>query len=283
VTAGTPCTSDGNVCTEDECDGAGTCAHPAGNPGAVCRASTGDCDAEEDCDGASVGCPGDLAEPDGTACDDGDACTTGDQCSGGVCDGGPPTVCALCETCDSLGGCVAAPRTDCKQSLVSGKSKLTVNDKTPDTSDGIVWKWGAGDETDLIDLADPLTTDDYALCIYEAPADTPLFTALVPAGGTCGTKPCWSAVGTTGFKYGDKEATPHGAQKTSARTGIATKAKALFKGKGVNLSASPYGMPAPPLATPVRVQLQVSGGACFEATYSSPITNLPGSFKATSD
>jgi|GEM_PF-1570122 len=54
--AGTPCTDDGNLCTDNECDGAGTCA----------------------------------ANGNTNTCDDGDACTTGDACQGdplGTCAG----------------------------------------------------------------------------------------------------------------------------------------------------------------------------------------------------
>ncbi len=47
---GTTCTDDGNVCTDDTCQG-GTCTHSANN----------------------------------ASCDDGNPCTTGDQCSGGSC------------------------------------------------------------------------------------------------------------------------------------------------------------------------------------------------------
>ncbi len=43
--AGTSCTADTNPCTLDQCDGTNvTCQHPAGNPGAVCRAAAGPCD-----------------------------------------------------------------------------------------------------------------------------------------------------------------------------------------------------------------------------------------------
>jgi hypothetical protein len=57
--AGETCTDDGNVCTTDECDGAGACDHPAGNAGTECRASGGVCDVAESCDGASTTCPAD--------------------------------------------------------------------------------------------------------------------------------------------------------------------------------------------------------------------------------
>src|SRR5947208_1688132 len=52
--SGTTSTDDGHVCTTDVCSGAGaTCTHPAGNPGAVCRAAAGECDVAETCPGAT--------------------------------------------------------------------------------------------------------------------------------------------------------------------------------------------------------------------------------------
>jgi cysteine-rich repeat protein len=50
---GTACTSDGDVCTDDTCDGAGSCLHPNNT----------------------------------APCDDGDPCTSSDVCSAGVCAG----------------------------------------------------------------------------------------------------------------------------------------------------------------------------------------------------
>ena len=37
--AGSACPDDANVCTTDQCDGAGVCTHPAGNGGTECRAT----------------------------------------------------------------------------------------------------------------------------------------------------------------------------------------------------------------------------------------------------
>jgi hypothetical protein len=116
--SGTPCTDDGEVCTVDECDGAGACTHPAGNAGTECRADTGECDVAEVCDGSSTTCPADgfessgtpcgdgsdtdctnpdtcdganacqsNDEPDGLMCDDGDITTAGDMCTSGICEG----------------------------------------------------------------------------------------------------------------------------------------------------------------------------------------------------
>ena len=64
--AGSPCT-DGNPCTDNACDGAGTC----------------------------------LATPNMALCSDGNVCTTADVCTAGVCVGGPPLNCDdgnLCTT-----------------------------------------------------------------------------------------------------------------------------------------------------------------------------------------
>ncbi|TMA66325.1 MAG: hypothetical protein E6J69_11085, partial [Deltaproteobacteria bacterium] len=48
----TTCADDGNPCTADVCDGDSMkCQHPAGNAGAVCRASAGVCDPAETCTG----------------------------------------------------------------------------------------------------------------------------------------------------------------------------------------------------------------------------------------
>jgi hypothetical protein len=76
--AGTPCTTDPNPCTDDECDGAGTCGHP-NNAG---------------------------------PCDDGDACTDPDTCSGGTCGGPAITTCTDGDGCCPA-GCDSVNDDDC--------------------------------------------------------------------------------------------------------------------------------------------------------------------------
>jgi hypothetical protein len=76
--SGTPCTDDGNVCTNDECDGQGACIHPDNVVG----------------------------------CDDGLFCTATDQCSGGSCvgSGDPCTGGTECnDACDEVGDTCADP------------------------------------------------------------------------------------------------------------------------------------------------------------------------------
>jgi hypothetical protein len=103
---GTPCTDDSNVCTNDICDGTGSCDHPdnsapcddglyctgadtcsagscslhAGDP---CPGPDGDADCIESCDEGADSCS--AMDLDGSACDDGIFCNAEDICFGGSC------------------------------------------------------------------------------------------------------------------------------------------------------------------------------------------------------
>src|SRR6185503_2117701 len=85
-TAGTPCATDNNACTVDECDGGGLCAYTAGNVGVECRAASAgfECDEPEECDGINPNCPADDVKPNGTLC----------RASAGDCD--------ILENCDGV-------------------------------------------------------------------------------------------------------------------------------------------------------------------------------------
>ena len=63
---------------------------------------------------------------------------------------------------------------------------LTIRNKTPDKGDLITWKWTKGAATTKAEFGDPLTSDDYALCIYDAGAL--VTSAVADAGGICGTQ-----------------------------------------------------------------------------------------------
>lgn len=110
---GTPCATDGEVCTNDQCDGTspncqhlantvacdngffcdgsdtcagGSCSVHAGNP---CVGPDGDANCAESCNETGDTCT--AADPNGSDCDDGDICTVADQCSAGACAGQPST------------------------------------------------------------------------------------------------------------------------------------------------------------------------------------------------
>lgn len=81
---GAACTDDGNPCSTDVCDVAGSCSHPAGNEGGACP-DDGDQCTDDLC--ASGVCTHPTF-PDGTSCEDGEPCTVGDTCQAGACEHG---------------------------------------------------------------------------------------------------------------------------------------------------------------------------------------------------
>lgn len=217
--------------------------------GAVC--GNGALESGEACDDGNLD-PGDCCdascqfEADGAACgDDGNACTA--------------------DACDGAGTCLhdAAPAAGCR---APGKSLLLIKNNAEDAKDKLTWKWLKGAATTLGDLGDPTAASDYTLCLY---AGTGAATLAIPAGAG------WQAAGSSGFKYSDASGTPDGVQKASLKAGAAGKAKALVKGKGINLPDAP----APALALPVTVQL-VGDGACFESVFSAATKNDAKQFKA---
>jgi hypothetical protein len=240
----------------------------------------------EDCDdgpanGTAASCCATTCafKPDGTACDDNDACSSGETCTSGVCGGGALQTCPLCQTCSPMGGCVIGPRTACKAPTLPGKSTLQLKDKTPDSGDQVVFKWNKGEATQTTDFGDPLNTDDYALCVFDSLGGL-LLKSDAPAGGVCGTKPCWKALGIKGFGYKDSLRTPDGADKILLKAGLAGKAKTQFKAKGDNIQSFSL-----PLSLPVTAQIQSENGQCWAATFSatSASKNDGTQFKGKSD
>jgi cysteine-rich repeat protein len=182
---GAACTSDDNICTDDVCDGAGTCEH---NDNAAPCADADGCTAGTCQSGACA-----LTTPvaAGTSCDlDASVCTV-DACDGaGNCAAGGSLDCAPCGACDGTYGCVldtsgcdtAPSRIDILVRLggLRNRLKMTLRDGIP-----------------VADFGDPTTDTEYTLCLYEKDASEPIsrliLQATVPGGATCGTQPCWES------------------------------------------------------------------------------------------
>ena len=172
--------------------------------------------------------------------------------------------------------CAATPRLGCQNSA-SGRGVVLLRNGTPDDGDQLRWKWTSSAATPKAAFGNPLTSSDYALCVYD---DSGLkLGAAAPAGGTCAGRNCWSET-TSGFKYKDRELTPDGLAQIVLRAGDAGRAKIGVKGRGANLH-----VPVFPLAPPVTVQLVRTddGSACWEARFSSPSRNGAGAFLGKSD
>ena len=175
--------------------------------------------------------------------------------------------------------CGAAPMNGCL-APASGKARLQLRNRTPDTKDRLDWKWAKGATTNKSDFGNPLVSTGYALCLYDG-NDNLMATAQAPAGGTCNAgspRPCWRE-NPKGYRYTDKDLTPNGLQQILLKAGPAGSALVKVKGKGALLPD-----PTLPVSTlPVKVQLVNGAGRCWQATFSTTLRNDGQQFKARGD
>jgi hypothetical protein len=176
-----------------------------------------------------------------------------------------------CDTVAALG---------CRDTAAKG-SKINIADKTGNVRDRVVWKWSKGAATDVADFADAVAgASVYQVCIYDASAsEQPLLDAGAVGAGTCGSSPCWRALGTKGYVYRDKLAGSDGISSIKLKSGVDGKAKVQFKAGGVNLDLAGL-----PLTAPVVVQLLIDDGntvECWQSNFTStPLVNAAEKFKA---
>jgi acyl-homoserine lactone acylase PvdQ len=175
-----------------------------------------------------------------------------------------------------VGLCGAAPASACRTPLTPGASQLQMQNRTPDSLDRLAWKWTHGQATARVELGDPSTTTSYDLCVYANGALVSRTTA--PAGGMCGSRPCWRQT-STGWTFSQRAPGTRVLQKLVLRSGPDGRAKMLAKGRGAGLS-----LPALPLiGLPFRAQLVSSAGTCWEASYSTTVRNDGTKLKARSN
>jgi hypothetical protein len=87
--------------------------------------------------------------------------------------------------------------------------------------------------------------------------------ALAPAGQQCTpSKGCWATTA-TGITYRDRARTPEGTSSIILKAGAGDTARVKVVAGKSHLVAPTF-----PLPLPIRLQLQSSAGACFEATFS---------------
>jgi len=180
--------------------------------------------------------------------------------AGETCDDGNRTAGDGCDASCRLEPCAAAPRTGCIGSLEPRKTKLHVDHR--DVHLGLTWTFRRGDVTPPAALGDPTASDSYALCAWDESGASPnlVLHSEAPGGATCGTEPCWKTKGRSGFAYAN-DSPWDGVRVLQIQSGAPgkTKAKVRHVGHGFLLDG--------PIALPLRVQLQSSTGACWEATY----------------
>ncbi|APR75713.1 Fibronectin type III domain protein [Minicystis rosea] len=202
--SGTACPDDGNACSTDTCNGAGTCTHSMLADGTSCGAG-------QLCEGGSCGMKcqigGQLyaagtinpanacercapatststwsARADGTSCDDGNACTKSDVCTAGVCGGAAytcsPGICDATSICNGNGGCTVTPK---------GSGVACPDDGNPCTADACNGAGACAHPT----LADGTTCAAGQVCSGGAcAADCFIGGALVAAGAVNPANAC---------------------------------------------------------------------------------------------
>lgn len=256
---------DPNPCTIDVYDsGSGTCSHLPGNPGTVCRAAAGPCDVAESCDGVSVICPNDVAQPDGASCTDDQFCNGAEQCLSGACQPGT----APCQlACDEVGDqcvadCPSVAKNGCK---TAGKSLLMRRRSDDGGRDKLLWKWLRGQSTMLADFGTPTATADYALCLYGGPAMT-----LLPGGQVSvpHSATAWAPRGQAGWSYTDTAAAADGVHRMTLKGSDDGRSKIVLKGKGASLPDP--ALPISPTSFPLVVQLlNDETSTCWESTFTA--------------
>lgn len=140
-----------------------------------------------------------------------------------------------------------------------------------------------GGATAIDDFADPINgSATFALCVYDASnGDLRIASSHVASGGTCDGEPCWSAKGTTGYKFSDSSAAQEGIKKIVLKSGVSGQAKIVVKGKGAGLTLRNL-----PATTPIIAQLLVDDGTtmgCWETRFSTVEKNDAGVLKAKGD
>jgi cysteine-rich repeat protein len=251
---GAACASDDFDCTNDACDGMGSCVHE-NRPGACIDlhgCGTGQC--------AGSACVIDAPEAAGTSCDrDGTLCTA-DACDGaGSCTAGPG--CSPCETCVDAEGCSAMDLDSCNTDARRLSLSLTL-DETGIRS-RMKLKYVMPDYSGYAGLPTDSTMD--AICVFtnDGGSVRPVYEATIPPAGTCGASDCWTVHGAGGFLYKDK---------TRARDGIGTMSidPTGFKagGGGPDLDFSL----ALPTSSSLVAAVVATDGDFFRQCWSHPLT-----------
>jgi cysteine-rich repeat protein len=220
-------------------------------------------------------------------CDDGNT-LDGDCCSATCRFEGNGAPCGddgnLCSTdvCDGLGSCghVFAPQAVCKRPIAPRRASVLLK-KLSGGLDLLQWRW-QGAVTAMAEFGDPTTTTRYELCVYDTRGGAASLAAraTMPAGGTCGARPCWQ-VRRQGFVFSDVTRAQHASRTLVLSEGLVPgRARIALQLKGPNVPLPPLPLFKDPRVT---LQLKSSSGACWEAPYATAITNGAQQFRAVSD
>ncbi|HYC56656.1 MAG TPA: hypothetical protein VEL28_17130 [Candidatus Binatia bacterium] len=232
ASADTECDFDDNECTDDHCDGAGSCSASDVPEGAACAQDADPC-MTESCDGAGA-C---VSAADAAA---GTPCTGSDLCS--------------VYECDGLGQCAGSvePAEDCS---VAEKAQLLMIDSAKPGKDKVKFKWKKGPFF-LPQIGNPLSETDYALCVYDA--------ASLVTSATLAPTMEWIP-GIDYLSYENKDGSAVGV--TAAR--IQLERSFDVATVSMSLGGANYNLDLPILPTPVIAQMRTEAGGCWGAQWAA--------------
>lgn len=247
----TPCASDGNVCTNDVCNGGGSCAHPGNS----------------------------------ASCDDGNVCTVGDTCYAGSCYGGAAQLDCddsdLCttDTCQPGVGCVNSDvPIDSSSCLAAPKARIQISDPGDAEKRKLSWQWAAGAAFDQSLLGTPKQDTTYALCVYDSSGSIRSLAASVVAAPS---PTSWFVLTPKGLRYEDAGGTSDGLTKAQIKTGEDGRTKIKWSAAGGNVPLpGPAGAAYLQSDPSVVVQLVTSDGVCWTSEFSAFLKNDASKYKA---
>jgi len=143
-------------------------------------------------------------------CNDGSPCTN-DSCPGD-------------DHCENTGTPRAA-----SACFENADTRLKIADSSDPERDQLQWQWRGGEAFAQVDLGDPTTTTDYALCIYDSTGGVTTIAASLslPAGS-----PGWRDNTPDGWRLGARDGVAAGIHKLELRTGAAGRTRIKLRAGG---------------------------------------------------
>ena len=263
-------------CVGDEVRGelALRCAPGALGPVDGCRVAS--C---QQCSGDPPVC---VAVPDSTPCVPEDLCSVVATCEEGEC---VPTMSA----CNHRYACSPEPLPGCRQPYDPKTTSLRLRNADDPSGSLLRWSWRKGGAIRAYHLGQPDERSEIALCLYDESTSPP---SLVFDGGVNddidpytlapqpGLEAGWQVESDRSARYRNRNGANDGITSIKLEAGQAGEGRLDFKARGENLVAS--GLPNTPLPSPLRAQLQIEGGACFEGFFGADgvSKNSGGTYKA---
>jgi hypothetical protein len=176
-------------------------------------------------------------------------------------------------------GCAPTPRAGC---IATGRASLNVDERRVgrERFKLILRKLATG--VGPAEFGNPVSgSTRYGVCVHDGSGSLVADFAVVRAGQSCGSEPCWRTAGNGGYRYGDPTRSADGVEKIILKGGTLSRGAVIVKGS--NRSGTlPLGIAAA-LQTPgwqPTVQVLTDDAGCFDVTLWNVTANTAQKFAA---